>query len=477
MSKKTKFFILAIAFLLFANAALGTTFEAKVAPVHDKIVVNEIAEFNLTIYNNLDTEEEFLIKKAGYPFWDMYTKPLQNPITLKVPARSSGTIKIFVDPVYITSVDTYTLDTGVALERIGEEQKVPITIAIKSIDPLIQGYIPTVLATIVVSPEKVDPREEFVITALVNNQNIINYSNLTLKAESSLFKEELHFTLDPKEEKTVEIKKSIDSGTPPQTVKLLTAIFMNDIVIASPVAQEFEIKEYVIEENLPKEQFFLKIRSGKKIYSNNPSYTGQIRMETTLLKNLFSSISPKASTVKENGKYFLVWDVELGQDKTMKVYVNENYRPLVVVILLAIAAIVLYFLFRSPLVVRKVIANVGMSEGGISEAKLVVRVKNRSSRQIASIEVIDHLPHIAHVEREFTVGSMQPNAVLTHPKRGMVIKWAIETLEAGDERVLSYKMKSRLPILGELSLPAATARTKVGNKVIISNSNRVTVGG
>ena len=63
------------------------------------------------------------------------------------------------------------------------------------------------------------------------------------------------------------------------------------------------------------------------------------------------------------------------------------------------------------------------------------------------------------------------------PKKGVMIKWNIETLEAGDERVLSYKMKSRLSILGEFNLPAATARTKIGNKVIISNSNRVSVGG
>ncbi|MBI2658989.1 hypothetical protein HYX05_02705 [Candidatus Woesearchaeota archaeon] len=66
---------------------------------------------------------------------------------------------------------------------------------------------------------------------------------------------------------------------------------------------------------------------------------------------------------------------------------------------------------------------------------------------------------------------------MKHPKKGLMIKWNIETLEAGDERVLSYRMKSRLPILGELSLPAASARTQVGNKVVISSSNRASIGG
>ncbi len=51
----------------------------------------------------------------------------------------------------------------------------------------------------------------------------------------------------------------------------------------------------------------------------------------------------------------------------------------------------------------------------------------------------------------------------------------LENLEPGEERVLSYKMRSRLPILGEFNLPSANARSKVDNRVIISNSNRVTV--
>ena len=89
---------------------------------------------------------------------------------------------------------------------------------------------------------------------------------------------------------------------------------------------------------------------------------------------------------------------------------------------------------------------------------------------------MDNAPHIAHVEKELSIGSMQPNAILKHPKGGIVIKWNVETLDAGEERVLSYKMKSRLAILGELSLPAASARCKVGNRVIITQSNRASTG-
>ena len=477
MRKLTKLFVLISVFLLLLNFAYAAPFDVKVAAINDKIVVNEVAEFDIAVQNNLDSDEEFTIKKAGYPFWDMYTKPLQNPITIKVPALSSSSIRLFVDPLYITSVDTYTLEVGVVLGRTGEEQKVPITVGIKSTEPLIGGYIPTVLTSTSISPEKIDPRDEFQIRIVLNNQNVLDYPNLTIRIESNLFRDELHVPLGPKEDKVVEVAKKLDAMAPPQEDRLVIAIFKEQRMIVSPIVKEFEVKEYLRQEELPKEQSFLKIRRGIKVISNNPGYKGVVKIETTPIKSLLLTTYPRAETIKENDKQYLVWQIELGKDNAMSVYATENYRPIIVIIILAIAAVILYFLFRSPIVVRKGIANIGMSEGGISEAKVVVRVKNRSPAQIANIEVMDNLPHIAHVEKEMSIGSMQPHAVLKHPKRGIIIRWTIETLEPGDERVLSYRMKSRLAILGEFNLPSATARAKVGEKVIISNSNRVSVGG
>ena len=477
MDKTAKFFLFVSAFLLLAVFAHAASFDTKVTPVKDKIVVDEIAEYDVAIQNNLDSEEEFTIKKAGYPFWDVYTKPLQNPITLKVPAQSSASIRLFVDPLYITSVDTYTLDVGVVSTRTGQELKAPITIGIKSTEPLIGGYIPTVVTSVQISPEKIDPREEFKVRIVLNNQNVLDYPNLTVKIESNLFKEELNVPLGPKEDKTIEVVKRIDAMTSPQGDRLVVAVFKDERLIVSPIVRDFEIKEYLSREELPKEQSFLKVRKSVRVTSNDADYKGTIKIEIAPIKSLLLTTYPRAEKIKEDGKQYLMWDIKLGKDKTMQVYITENYRPIVVIAALAAAAIILYFVFRSPLIVRKGIANIGMSEGGISGAKIVVRVKNRSGKQITGIEVIDNLPHIAHVEKELSIGSVQPHAVLAHPKKGMIIKWSIETLEPGDERVLSYRMRSRLAILGEFNLPAATARAKVGGKVVISNSNRVSVGG
>ena len=473
--KKRGLLIILSLFLLTVKAALGLSFEINATPLKDQIMVDDIAEFTINIKNNLETDENFIIKKAGYPFWDTYTKPLQNPISLKVPAKSESSMSLFVKPQHITSVDTYNLDLGIVLEKTGEEQKIPITIGIKSIDSLIGGYVPTVLASVSI-PEKIDPRNYASIKITLSNQNIINYSNITIKVDSGLFHDELHYPLGPNDDKTVEIIKSFDAMTPPKKDSIVVGVFNDGKALIIPLEKEFEITEYSTREDILAEESFLKIRKGVKLSSNNPSFEGTVKIEVGSMKGLFTSSYPKAESVKEYGKQFLVWHVRLGKGKTASVYTIENYRPIVVIAALIIICIVLYFLFRSPIVVSKGISNVAMTDGGISDAKIFVRVKNRSSSQINGIEVIDNAPHIAHVEKEpSSIGSMQPHAVLKHPKKGVLIKWNIDSIEAGDERVLSYKMQSRLAILGELNLPAATARCKIGDKVIISHSNRISI--
>ncbi len=466
--------VLIFVFLLVLSSVHAISFDASVVAIKDKIIVDELAEFDIVIENHLDTAEEFTIKKSGYPFWDMYTDPVQNPINVQVPGQGTGKVRLFVDPLYITTVDTYTLDVGISLERTGEEIKVPVEVGIKSTSPLIGGYQPTVLSTVDV-PESIDPRNELKIRINLNNQNVLDYPNLTVKVDSDLFNEIVQTTLGPKEEKIVEVAKKLDPLTPPGEHKVVVAVFRNDRVIVNPSDRTFEVKEYRIEERLPTEKSFLKIREGVKITSNNPDYRGTYRVESSPLKNFFLTTSPKAESIEENGKNYLQWSFRINEDRTVTLYWTENYRPLVVLIIAAISAVILYFVFRSPLVVRKSVASVSMSEGGISEAKVVVRVKNRSAEQITGIEVMDNVPHIADVHRDIEIGSIQPHAILRHPKRGLMIRWNVEALEPGDEKVLSYKMKSRLSILGEFSLQAATARAKVGNKVIISNSNRVSV--
>ena len=480
-TKKLIVFLIALIFSISTVYAFAFDVDAK--PVNDHIPIEGKAVFDITVKNFLNSTEEFKIRNFDYPIWDINSEPISNPITISAAPNSESTIRIYVNslqPVK-TPVGTYSVNARVDLDSLKLSQDLPLTVAITSADT-IGGYIPNVKIALLV-PKKAEQDKPFTIKILLNNLNPIDYRDLKVKVSSNFINEEIKTNLsppgagsiqNPDSEKTLEITKLFDKDTTPQKDRIYVDVLFGARKIASQTA-EYEIMEY-IEQGQPVEQKqFLRSTITIRAKSNNPSYKGTIRKETTIFKNLFASANPQAEFIKEGEKYYYVWNVDFNGRESIEVSVTENYRPLFVLAGFIIALVILYFVFRSPLVAKKEVANIKMSEGGVSDLKVIIKVRNRSSNPLSNIEVTDTIPSIAEVEKEISIGSMQPAKLLRHAHKGVLIKWDIESLEAGDERVLSYKFKSRLAILGEFHLPSASARCIYGKRHVISNSNRAIV--
>ncbi len=467
--------ILAIfALLSVCGLAQENTFSVTVKPLINQIAVNETASFEITIHNGYEWPREFLLDKVGYPFWDMYVKPLANPVSYEVPAGEDFTFTLYVTPLHITAIDTYTLDTSVTDMVSDRKQLVPLTIGIRSTDALIQGYVPTVLTSIGIPPV-VDPREPFQVSINLNNQNVLDYPELIIKLSSKFIDEEHTYSLGPKEEKRIEIPITLDPSIAPQEDILTVALMRGERTILTPLSKEYSIQGYLEKEVSPQTSYFLKKHKTITLRSNDPSYQGVVKEPTTFFSNLFTSTEPRAAMVEEEGGKFLVWEVSMDNANTMQVSITENYRPLVIISVVILVLIGIYLVFRSPIILSKEIASVGTHEGGISEVKVIVRVKNRGKEPLTDIEVGDVVPHIGSVEKELSIGTMQPDKVSYHEKKGSIIKWTVASLEPSEGVILSYRIKSRLSILGDFHLPSATARCKHRNSYVITNSNRVTV--
>src|SRR3989338_2379151 len=475
MLRKYLPFALLLALLLpwsFAQAP-SDSFAVKTVPIVDKIGVTETASFEITISNGYEKEREFQIEKTGYPFWDMHTTPISNPITLIVPGKSERSIVLEVRPLHITVEDTYSVDTYVVDLSSGRRQLIPLTIGIKSTDALIQGYVPTVLATASV-PSKIDPREPVKIALNLNNQNSLDYPNITIVLSSELINGEFSYSLGPQEEKRVEIFTSLDPNTRPLQDRLTIAGYRGAREIISPLTSDFSIMEYSTTDAAPSVSRLLRTQKTITISSNNPDYIGSYAEETTWFKNLFTSSRPKASMIEENGKRLLLISVDLAGKRSADIVIVQNFRPLVIIIVVLIILCSLYFVFRSPIVLVKEVGAVSIKEGGISEVKIIIRVKNRGKDTLSQIEVGDMVPSIAQVEKEMALGVMHPEKIIQQ-RQGTIVKWMVQELASNEGVVLSYRMKSRLTILGDFHLPSATARCKSGNSYVITNSNRVTV--
>src|SRR3989338_7136191 len=467
-------FLFLFVLLFYPIAAYAASFDVKAVPVLDTININEPAKFNFEITNNLNTRQEFRIYTLDYPFWDIRTDPITNPITLVVMPKSTESIEILIDPLHVPQAGAYAVNIYVQSKSTDQKLIVPVEIGIKSTETLIGGYVPTVITSISI-PEKIDPREEIPIKINLNNQNIIDYPDMIIKIESSLINDDIPYELGPKEEKTLMITKDVNPLTKPQKDKLSVTVFKGERLIVNPIVKQVEILEYGSLEQTAAKKGFLRTKKEFLFSSNNENYIGQAKAETTFFKALFTSTSPKAKTIVEGGKRYLAWDIELQGANTLKITVTENLLPLLVIIILIIVLVVLYYLFRSPFVIVKEAKNIHKRDGGISEMRVVLHIRNRGSVPVKNIDITERVAHLMHVERDVSIGTMHPEKILRHENRDTIVKWIVESVEPHEERVLTYTIKSTLPILGGLTLPAAGAKFHYNEKVFVASSNRLNV--
>ncbi len=465
--------IIVIMFLMLLLVSNAASFDITTEPIKEKIIVNEFAKYTVTVKNNLNVKDEYRIYSLDFPIWDVRTDPIVNPITLELNPGEEGSVEILVDPLKIKEIGFYEVNLNVRSKVLDSAVSVPLKVTIFSTDPLMQGYIPTVITSVGV-PEKIDPRNEIPIKIVLNNQNMINYTRLEVRIESNLIKETLSTNLDPKEEKILQVITNLDPLTKPQYDNVIVSVFADERAI-SQVTKRIETIEYKGSQLIKEERGFLTTKSTYKFASNNEDYKGSFKVETSLLSSIFSSTSPNAKVMTENGKRYFVWDVKLDK-KEMQVAITRNFVPLMIAIILFAAVVISYFLFRSPLVMIKEVNNIVKKEGGITEMNVVLHIQNRGQIRLQEIEVTDYIPGLVGIGSDAPIGSLQPTKIMRHEKKGTTMaKWTIEKLDLSEERVLSYKVRSKLSILGDFNLPVAKATFKANGKVQSSSSNRLSV--
>jgi hypothetical protein len=190
---------------------------------------------------------------------------------------------------------------------------------------------------------------------------------------------------------------------------------------------------------------------------------------------LFTSSSEDPQLLDKDGKKYLSWYVELEPAQFAQVKVSTSYRSLFYIMLFFAIALVLFFLFKSPLVVTKKFTSISMKEGGISDIKILIKIKNTGSHRIKDVEVIDKVPHIADIKQDFPVGTLKPDKILTHKMKGTIVKWKLDDVEGSEERMINYEIKSKLSILGNLTLSPVIIkyRTPKGRLVVVRSNTLV----
>lgn len=452
MRKIARILVTAVLLVLVAHVAFAS-FDADVRLASERsneIYRDELATFSLSIQNNNPSTDSYLVYTLD-PNWVIYTEPRSTA----VPGESTRAFELFVSPTSgITRSGQYSFTVTVKSTSSGASVSRDIHVLVKS--DAQREFTPAVSTLLQIGDSGVvDPREGIDATVRLINRNALHLERLNVFLESNLIQDMFTVNIDPNGEVIRQFTYDVPSSLEPQEDTLSVKIYLGETLI-SDRRFEYEIRE----NDLPFEWASSRDdRFLKNTYRNELTNIGNIDRSQTFtyelsrMQSWFTKTTPKAEYA--DGMYN--FPVSLGPNESQEIQVVTNYRPFVVTVLLLLLAIVLviagYYLFRTPILVSKKATVVAERDGGTSEIKIMLNIRNRTNKVLENIKVIDRIPDITEIEKEFSVGTLKPTKIVRHSKKGTLIRWDFPSVDGYEERIITYRIHSKLGIVGDLELP------------------------
>lgn len=452
------------------------TFNVEIDTVVNDIYPTQTAKFLIIITNNLTEEDEFKFNFGAIPKWSFTTDPASYLSGVNVGAGKTITFPLSITPSSdALGFGLQNFKIAFNSKKTGTSKEASFMIFYRNPTPPVTKYQPTVAFNFDI-PEKIDPRQPVTLKVLLDNKNPLALPEVLITIRSDLYNIDRIVSLASLEKKTELFTINYNPTQPPKEDIITVKIKVGDVDF-TPATKQIEIIEY---NDIPVKtdetsSFFKWVLSYTYTNNGNVKETKDVKVPTSLFMLPFMKTSPKAALVKdENGRSFS-WNVELAPQESKTVLVTKNYRPLIYIILLIIIGTVLYYIFRSPIMIKKETKIINVDNQGISDVKILLHLKNRTNKSVEDVKLVDRIPQMGMLDTEFSVGTLHPSKVIKHEHKGTIIRWDIPTLEPFEERIISYTIQSKLKIIGGFSLPQAVVKFKgKGESVKRTLSNKVT---
>jgi hypothetical protein len=449
--------------------AHAATYSIVVTPSDNDIYRNESASYDVSISNFEANIADFQVYTID-PSWNIKTEPLDLSVAPKAPLN----FKLYLRPS--TTADYGTQGVLVSFKDLnsGSVMQKSLVLSLRNPDGSPGRDYAATVAIDVLMPYDIDPRAPIPLRLQLRNRNPLNISNLDIRITSPHFARNTTISLAPLSEKTKDIPGiTIDPLTPPGESEVLVQLYYDGNEVTQ-VTKNYHVKEYTqIKQLISEQKFFFKTEKTVTITNDgNVQNTAIVTIPTSLLKNLFiSSTLPYESKVVDDQRV-VVWSISLDGNATRAFNYTENYRILVLLIILAIIGAIAYFLLRSPVIAIKEAVAIAHGDG-VSDIKVRLFVRNRSSKLIQAIQLTDKVPSLADVLKTDTPGSTAPSKIALNEKHGTLLRWDFDVLEPYEERVVTYQLKSKLKIIGKMKLPNARVKFTAKGKERVVYSNNI----
>lgn len=438
--------VLSLLLLGLVSASSVTLYPTNKTSNH--IFFDEVASYTIKISNTDDFNKVFS--------WSLNPVEwvVESPTSVAVGPFETKEVSFLIQPrpsnfrgpgSYILPVDFKSAQDPTTYEH-------QVTIYVKSINEREYSYKPSIALGASIN-SKIDPRDKVSVQVSLRNRNSLDIDKFTVRIKGDHFSSEKDYSLNGLEERSFEYQYDVPPLLKPGTYKLTADVIVNNTSI-SEVEKLYDIIPYsIIDRNSDTKTVWLKTTSVTTLTNKgNIKKVVPADVKLPFFKKVFSRVRIEANSYENIAKNS--WSVTMTPNEQAKITIIENYRVLPILGILIILVLFLYFSLRSPIVLSKQTIVTGKDQEGISEMKIRVFIRNRTAKPYYNVRVLDKVPSIAHVAESDSLGAMQPNKIIRTEKRGTILKWDFETLEAYEERIVTYTIKARLKIIGNLGLPS-----------------------
>jgi len=468
-----KFFPFFILLIFSLHIVFAADYDISITPIRDRITLTQTAKFLATITSNSTKIEKFtIILSPAEVRWSML------PQTGRVYPGSKESFDLTITPTKTIIPGPYGIKINFRREQPEELTEETVFVNVQTESEIISKYKPSLKADVDM-PISMTPDKRLTIRVNIENQNVLNLTDLKIKISSDLeaLNTERTIQLAPLEEKIIDFTYQLNPLQEPGEYRVSFELLKGNETIetfSTRVLTILEIKPGFEKEEKEKLGFLKLTKELTYTSKSNVKDTQTINLPIGLFEKWFTSSIPEAKYFKEEGKRFISWDLELNPGESKTIFITVNYRSILYVILIITIAVVLYFLYKSPVSIRKEVSEVNLKEGGISQIRIMLEVKNISKKSVSNVTITDYVPNIADVEKTYIEGTLKPSKTLQHKERGTILKWELPELAPGEERLVSYNIKSKLSILGNFKLPRAKVKFKHRKgKEYVSYSNTI----
>ncbi|MEM4755908.1 MAG: hypothetical protein QW594_02135 [Candidatus Woesearchaeota archaeon] len=455
--------------------ATSSPLQITATPLTTTIAPDETASVLLTLENPSQKSIDIYITFPTLD-WVGYTDPLTDyTFTLKSNAKKSTTLKFF--PSSTLQPGAYNIRTRIndITQNLNYDFLVPVYL--KPAVPVVVEQLPA-LRVRLETPYEIDPRYPWTYKAKIENLNQKHLQQVQVEIVSNHVQQQREITLEPNEATEQVFVTTLDPLTSP-TEGLLTITVRYTQSNRTYTWQDtaaYKIFGYTaFKEDRSVQKQFLKTTEHITISNegNRPD-TYLLKVQTSPIKRIFTIYSAVPEYMKTAQGEYSVWAVQLNPLEEATITLSSNYRPILYFFVVMLTLFFLYYMLRSPVLIKKEVIKLATKEGGISNIKIIIQIKNRTSHTFENLRIIEKLPTIVSIEEQFEIGSIVPVSIHKSTEKGNIVKWEITHLDAYEERIITYKIESKVSILGGMSLPPTLLKfqDKKGRELTIQ-SNRL----